>query len=126
MKSVKELDEIKRKYKDKVNIRTSDYETRIIVGMGNSGIVAGARDVLKVIVQKVEEDGLNGKVIVTQEARISRSGYNPVVCIVEHGITEVTYGNVTNEIAARIVDEHIKDGKIIEEYVIPDKKDEEV
>ncbi|MCD7796159.1 MAG: hypothetical protein LUG95_00570 [Clostridiales bacterium] len=61
MKSVKELDEIKRKYKDKVNIRTSDYETRIIVGMGNSGIVAGARDVLKVIVQKGKRTDLTAR-----------------------------------------------------------------
>lgn len=75
MKSLDELNAIKQEYKSAVTIRTSDYETRVIVGMGNSGLVAGARDILKVIVKEIEEEGLSGKVIVMQEARVSRVGF---------------------------------------------------
>lgn len=118
MKSVEELNAIKQEYRNAVTIRTSDYETRIVVGMGNSGIVAGARDILKSIVKKIEDDGLSGKVIVTQEARVSRVGYNPVVKIVENGVKSAVYSNVTADMADRIIEEHIKGGKIVEEYLL--------
>lgn len=124
MKSIDELNEIKDKYKNEVTIRTSDYETRIVVGMGNSGLVAGARDILKAIVKKVEEDGLSGRVIVTQEARVSKVGCNPVVKIVEDGVKTAKYANVTAQMAERIVDEHVKGGKIIEEYLLKEDNEE--
>lgn len=126
MKSVNELNAIKQEYKNGVAIRTDDYETRIIVGMGNSGLVAGARDILKALVKEIDAEGLSGKVIVTQEARVSKVGYNPVVCIVENHIKTVTYANVTVEKVHRIVKEHIKGGKIIDEYILNDEPDEEV
>lgn len=123
MKSIEELNEIKKKYKSSVAIRTSDYDIRIIVGMGNSGLVSGARDILKAIVKEIDDENLSGQVIVTQEARVSKVGHNPVVKIVENGVKTAVYANVTREMAHRIVQEHIKGGKIIEEYLyIPDEE----
>lgn len=118
MKSIDELNAIKQQYKNSVNIRTSDYEIRIIVGMGNSGLVAGARDILKELVELVEQEGLNGRVIVTQEARVSKVGHNPVVKIVENGIKTAVYSDVTVEMAERIVEEHIKNGRIVKEFLL--------
>ncbi len=118
MKSIDELNAIKQQYKNSVNIRTSDYEIRIIVGMGNSGLVAGARDILKELVKLVEQEGLNGRVIVTQEARVSKVGHNPVVKIVENGIKTAVYSDVTVEMAERIVEEHIKNGRIVKEFLL--------
>lgn len=126
MKSIDELNEIKNQYRSDVTIRTSDYDVRIIVGMGNSGLVAGARDILKVIVQRIEDEGLSGKVIVTQEARVSKVGHNPVVKIVEDGVKTAVYSNVTAEMADRIIDEHIIGGKIVDEYLLKEEKNEEV
>lgn len=124
MKSVDELNAIKEKYKSGVAIRTDDYETRIVVGMGNSGLVAGARDIMKVLVKKIDEEGLSGKVIITQEARVSKVGHNPVVKIVENGVKTTKYANVTKEMAERIVEEHIKGGKIIEEFLLIEEPEE--
>lgn len=118
MKSIDELNAIKQQYKNSVNIRTSDYEIRIIVGMGNSGLVAGARDILKELVKLVEQEGLNGRVIVTQEARVSKVGHNPVVKIVENGIKTAVYSDVTVEMAERIAEEHIKNGRIVKEFLL--------
>lgn len=117
MKTIEELNVIKEQYKSSVAIRTEAYRVRIVVGMGNSGLVSGARDILKTLVNRIEEDGLSGQVIVTQEARTSKVGHNPVVKIIENGVKTAVYSNVTKDIAMRIVDEHIKDGKILEEYL---------
>jgi (2Fe-2S) ferredoxin len=94
--------------------------------MGNTGLVAGARDVLKAFVQMIDENGLSGDIIVTQEARVSKVGYNPVVKIVENGVTTAVYSKVTTQMVQRIVDEHIKGGKIIDEYFLVDDSVEEV
>lgn len=126
MKSLDELNAIRDKYKSDVTIRTSDYETRIIVGMGNSGLVAGARDILKEFVKQIEAEGLSGKVIITQEARVSKVGHNPVVKIVEDGVKTAVYSNVRLDMVNRIIDEHIKGGKIVDEYLLKEEATEEV
>jgi (2Fe-2S) ferredoxin len=123
MKSLDELNAIKEKYKNSVAIRTNDYETRIVVGMGNSGLVSGARDILKAFVKMIDDEKLGDKVIVTQEARVSKVDYNPVVKIVEDGVKTAVYGNVTVEMANRIFKEHIKNGKIVDEYLIKENKE---
>lgn len=125
MKTLSELNSIKEQYRSSVAIRTEDYDIRVVVGMGNSGLVSGARDIFKTLVKRIEEDGLSGRVIVTQEARVSKVGYNPVVRIIDKGIKTATYSNVTKEIALRIVDEHIKDGKIVKEHLLVEEKKEE-
>lgn len=124
MKSLDELNAIRDKYKSDVTIRTSDYEIRIIVGMGNSGLVAGARDILKEFVKKVDENGLSGKVIVTQEARVSKVGHNPVVKIVEDGVKTAVYSNVNIDMVHKIIDEHIIGGKIVEEFLLNEAQEE--
>ncbi len=125
MKSLDELNAIKQEYKSAVLIRTSDYGTRIIVGMGNSGIVAGARDILKTIVEEIDREDLNGRVIVMQEARVSRVGCNPVVKIVEDGVKTAVYANVTSDMARRIIKEHIINGNIVEEYLLKENENKE-
>lgn len=125
MKSLEELNAIKEKYKSDVAIRTSDYEIRIIVGMGNSGIANGARDTLKALTQMVEEEGLSGKVIVTQAARISKAGLNPVVEVVENG-AETLYSHITAEKAKTIIKQHIIGGQIVEDYLLTAEETQEV
>lgn len=125
MKSLEELNAIKQEYKSAVLIRTSDYGTRIIIGMGNSGIVAGARDILKTIVEEIDKEDLNGNVIVMQEARVSRVGCNPVVKIVEDGVKTAVYANVTSDMARRIIKEHIINGNIIEEYLLKESENKQ-
>ena len=65
MKSLEELKAIKAKMQDKVNLRTSSAQTRIVVGMATCGIAAGARPVLGAFVEGITEAGLGDEVIVT-------------------------------------------------------------
>jgi NADP-reducing hydrogenase subunit HndB len=126
MKSLDELNAIKDEYKSSVAIRTDDYKIRIVVGMGNTGLVAGARDVLIAFVKTIADEGLSGQVIVTQEARVSKVGHNPVVKIVEDGVKTAVYSKVTVDMVKRIVDEHIKGGKIVDEFILHDDQVQEV
>lgn len=117
MKSVDELNAIKQQYIDNIEIRTDEKPIKVVVGMGNSGMVSGARDILHTLVELVSKKGLSHKVLVMQEARVSIPGKNPVVKIIDEGIEEVTYINVDSVLAERIVNEHLLKGVIIQDHV---------
>ena len=122
MKSLAELAAIREQMKDKVAIRTGSGEIRVVVGMATCGISAGARPVLSTFVEEVANAGLADKVMVTQTGCIGICQYEPVVEIFEDGMDKVTYVKMTSDKAKRVVEEHLKGGKPVEEYLIGNTK----
>ncbi|HIX93691.1 MAG TPA: (2Fe-2S) ferredoxin domain-containing protein [Firmicutes bacterium] len=118
MKSLAELAAIREKMKNNVVLREGSGQTRIVVGMATCGIAAGARPVLNAFVEAVNEAGLSGNVTVSQTGCIGICQYEPVVEVFEAGKDKVTYVKMTAEKAKRVVDEHIKGGKVVEEFTI--------
>ena len=118
MKSLEELKAIKAKMQDKVNLRTSSAETRIVVGMATCGIAAGARPVLNAFVEGVNAEGLGDSVIVTQTGCIGICQYEPVVEVYTKDAEKVTYVKMTAERAKEVIEKHIKGGKVVTEYTI--------
>ncbi len=118
MKTLAELQAIRDSMKDKVSLRNGTAGMRVVVGMATCGIAAGARPVLNTLVEEVSNQGLTEKATVTQTGCIGICQYEPVVEIFEAGKEKVTYVKMTAEKARRVVEEHIKDGKIVHEYTI--------
>jgi len=118
MKTLAELAAIRDKMKDKVAIREGSDTTRIVVGMATCGIAAGARPVLSAFVEGVNNAGLAEKVTVTQTGCIGICQFEPVAEDFEEGKEKVTYVKLNAEKAQRIVEEHIKGGKVVTEYTI--------
>ena len=58
------------------------------------------------------------KAVVTQSAKLCTEGKLPMVQILENGKDAVTYVNMTAEKAAKVVNEHIKGGKVVAEYTL--------
>lgn len=118
MKSLAELAAIKEAMKGKVALREGSGDIRVVVGMATCGIAAGARPVLAAFVEEVAAAGLNDKIAVTQTGCIGVCQFEPVVEIFEAGKEKVTYVKMTAEKAKRVVEEHLKGGKIVDEYTI--------
>ena len=118
MKSLAELAALREKMKSEVNMRhDSSDDSRVLVGMATCGIAAGARPVLAAFVEEVNKRQLNN-VMVTQTGCIGICQYEPVVEIVVPGQEKVTYVKMTAEKAARVVAEHLVNGKVVTEYTI--------
>ena len=123
MKSLAELAAIRDKMKDKIVLREGGVSgIRIVVGMATCGIAAGARPVLSAFVEGVEKEGLNGKAIVSQTGCIGICQYEPVVEVMEPGKEKVTYVKMTPEKVEKVIKEHIKGGKVVQEYTITSAK----
>ena len=118
MKSLAELQAIREKMQNKVVMREGSGDIRVVVGMATCGIAAGARPVLNAFVEEVSKAGLSDKVTVTQTGCIGICQFEPVVEVYEAGKEKVTYVKMTAEKARRIAREHLRDGKVVEEYTI--------
>ena len=121
MISLADLAAIRDKMKDKVVIREGSAQTRVVVGMATCGIAAGARPVLNAFSAGVQKEGLVDKITVTQTGCIGICQYEPVVEIMEAGKEKVTYIQMTPEKAKRVVEEHIKGGKVVAEFTLANK-----
>jgi NADP-reducing hydrogenase subunit HndB len=117
VKTIQELEEIRKKTLERINIRKEREGTRVVVGMATCGISAGARPVLKALVEEVNKRGLQG-VIVSQTGCIGICEYEPIVEVYRPGEEKVTYIKMTPEKVARIVVEHIVNGNVVTEYAI--------
>ena len=122
MKSLEELMAIKAKMQDKVSLRTSSGDIRIVVGMATCGIAAGARPVLNAFVEGISEAGLSDKVTVTQSGCIGICQYEPVVEVYEKDKEKVTYVKMNVERAKEVIEKHVKGGKPVVEYTIGSAK----
>ncbi|MGE5628508.1 MAG: (2Fe-2S) ferredoxin domain-containing protein [Solirubrobacterales bacterium] len=117
MKSIQELEAIRKKTIDNVNQRKDRTTTRIVVGMATCGIAAGARPVLLSIIDEVKKLGL-GDVSVVQTGCIGVCRLEPIVEVIKPGEEKVTYIKMDAEKAKRIVNEHVVGGKVVDEYVM--------
>ena len=122
MKSLAELAAIRDKMKDKVVLREGTSDMRVVVGMATCGIAAGARPVLNAFVELVNDEGLAGKVTVSQTGCIGICQYEPVVEVFEAGKDRVTYVKMTAEKAKKVVEQHLKGGEVVTVYTIDSAK----
>ena len=118
MKTLAELQAIRDRMKDSVTLRSGTGDIRAVVGMATCGIAAGARPVLSALVEEVNKLGLTDKVTVTQTGCIGICRYEPIVEVYQADKEKVTYVKMTAEKARRIAREHLRDGKVVEEYTI--------
>ena len=118
MKSLAELQEIRNRALNQVNLRKEREDgIRIVVGMATCGIAAGARPVLNAFVREVDARKLSN-VMVTQTGCIGMCRLEPIVEVYVPGQEKVTYVHMTEDKVARIVAEHIINNRPVTEYTV--------
>ena len=105
-------------------LRGGKVRIKIVVGMGTSGIAAGAREVLRALLEEIEKRRLTD-VVVIQTGERGFASREPVVEVMEKDKPTVVYGNMTPEKVRRVMVEHIINGNVVDDYVIATAKPEE-
>ncbi|QNU67892.1 (2Fe-2S) ferredoxin domain-containing protein [Ruminiclostridium herbifermentans] len=111
MKSIAELEEIRKKTLEKISLRTNADGIRVVVGMATCGIAAGARPVMNAFVEEINKRSLNN-VSVSMTGCIGVCKLEPVVEVIDKDGNKTTYVKMTAEKAARVVVEHIVNGQV--------------
>ena len=114
MKTLEELAAIRAKMLEQVSLRKDDcIDTRVVVGMATCGIAAGARPVMLTFIEELKRRGIEN-VTVSQTGCVGMCRLEVYV----KGQEKVTYIHMTPEKVARVVNDHIVNGRPVEEYTV--------
>lgn len=111
MKSITELEEIRKRALDEIKMRSGAKRMRVVVGMATCGIAAGARPVINSFVEELGKRNISD-VYVTMTGCIGVCRLEPIVEVFEADGKKVTYVKMTAEKAKRVVSEHIVNGRV--------------
>jgi len=114
---LEELRQIRERAAKELSLRKGDARVKVVVGMGTSGIAAGARDVMAAFLDEISVRNLSD-VVVTQTGERGLASSEPMVEVHIEGEQTVTYGQMTAERARRVVVEHLVNGNAVSEFAI--------
>ncbi|NLO98543.1 MAG: NADH-quinone oxidoreductase subunit NuoF [Peptococcaceae bacterium] len=97
------------------NSNLNQNGTRVVVGMATCGMAAGAKAVFDFLKQEIETRGLTGITLVPSGC-IGTCSLEPIVDVYVPGQEKVTYIQVTPEKAQKIIEEHLINNRIVDEY----------
>ncbi len=117
MKSIAELEEIRRKTLNNISLRSNKDGMRVVVGMATCGIAAGARPVMSAFLEEIKKRNLNN-ITVSMTGCVGVCRLEPIVEVYDPEGSKVTYVKMTPEKAVRIVAEHLVNGKVCTDLTI--------
>lgn len=115
IKSLEELHQLRQQLQQDLKTRMEAKAT-VTVGMGTCGIAAGAREVMQAILDHLARHKLD--VHVTTVGCIGMCSKEPLVDVQVGDGPRVTYGNVTSAMVPRIVQEHLLNQRVVDEWVV--------
>lgn len=115
--TVSKLDQIRKETMSKLKIRKNQDGRKIVIGMGECGMKAGAREVMLSFLEEFKENSIDDVSVILTNCE-DKCDYEPIVHIYEKDGTKTSYVNVTPEIAKEIVEEHIIKGEIVTKYAL--------
>ena len=94
----------------------ADTRTKIVIGMGTCGVAAGAQETRDAIVEELQKRGMD--IDVATVGCIGMCSKEPLVDIQQAGMPRITYCNVHPDMVPRLIDEHLLEGSVVQEWVM--------
>ena len=118
MPRIMTIDDFKKLREDaRRDIRVrSQTGTKIIIGMGTCGIAAGARETMRAILEELNKRHIDAHV--TTVGCIGMCAFEPLVDVEQAGGSRITYGNMHPEKVPRLIEEHLIQGRVVDEWVV--------
>ena len=82
--NLEDLKKIRERREQDMFLRDGKARLKVVVGMGTSGIAAGARQTMRTFLDEIEKRGLKD-VLVTQTGERGLSSKEPIVTVLEEG-----------------------------------------
>jgi NADP-reducing hydrogenase subunit HndB len=115
LKSLEDLETLRERAQRELKTRL-ETSTTITVGMGTCGIAAGARETMHAILDELEKRQIDAHVTTT--GCIGMCVKEPLVDIEQAGKPRVTYGQVHPDMVPRLIEEHLINGRVVEEWAV--------
>lgn len=115
--SVEDLKKIKESMEGVVNLRRGEHRVKVTVHMGTCGIAAGARPIMEALLRRVEETG-SKDVMLTSSGCAGLCNHEPMITVETKDAAPIKYIKLDPSKAERIFDQHILQGRPVEEYAL--------
>ena len=112
-----DLEKISDRMKASTALRDGAGRAKITVHMGTCGIASGAREIMKAFMKQIEAQNIQD-VIFTTSGCAGLCSHEPMATVELKGETPVKYAALTDEKVQRIFQEHVIDGKVVQEYAL--------
>lgn len=117
MKSIAELEAIRKKTLEQMSVREQNERMRVVVGMATCGIAAGARPVMNAFLEEIKKRNITD-IKVSMTGCIGACRLEPMVEVIDNKGNKATYVKMTPEKAVRVVAEHIVNGRVCLDYTV--------
>ncbi|MDD5065843.1 MAG: (2Fe-2S) ferredoxin domain-containing protein [bacterium] len=108
--NLNELEKLRKNTKD-------ECSTEIIVSMGTCGIAAGGNEVYDYFSKEIVKQGLPD-VLLKKTGCLGLCYIEPNVIVKTKDQPAILYGNVNMETAIRILNEHVRNSQIVNDFVV--------
>ena len=115
LKNLEDLKKLREEAQRDIRVRL-DTGTKITVGMGTCGIAAGARETMHAILEELKKREIDAHV--TTVGCIGMCASEPLVDIEQAGSDRITYGSVKVEMVPRLIEEHLINGRVVQDWVV--------
>ena len=116
IKSLEELrklrEEVQTRMKLRENSDKSEDLVRIKVAMATCGIASGARETMRVLIEQLDQRGVDA--VVTQTGCMGYCYAEPTVEVTLPGKEPMVFGDVKEERAREIIDKYVVDHELID------------
>ncbi len=112
-----DLDKITEKIKRTTLLREGTARARVIVHMGTCGIAAGARAVVKALLDEIEARDVKD-VMVTTSSCAGLCSREPMMTVEMQDRPAVKYVDLTADKAKEVLSKHVLGGEIVTEYAL--------
>lgn len=115
--SLEDLRKLRNDKQLELNRRKVDEKTvEIIVGMGTSGIAAGAKETLQAFIDQLNEHSIKD-VVIRQTGSMGLDYAEPTVEVKMVGMPDTIYGQVNPDVVTQIIEKHILNKELVNKHV---------
>jgi NADP-reducing hydrogenase subunit HndB len=114
---IEDLEKIKKRMKEKFDMREGDYRVRLTIHMGTCGIAAGAGPLMTRMLKELADRAITD-VNLTSSGCAGLCSKEPMATVEVKNEAPVKYISLTEQKMVEILERHILGGKIVTEYAL--------
>ncbi len=117
IRSLDDLTQAKKQAQDRAQSMAAQCHYVVRISVASCGVAAGALDVMQVFQDTLEAENIKNMCLIPIGC-LGLCSLEPVVQVQEADRAPVTYGKVSRIVARKIIQQHILQGRVVQENVI--------
>ncbi len=112
-----DLEHIRERMTRTMSLREGEARAKVTVHMGTCGIAAGARRVMTVLMNLVDESDAE-EIVLTTSGCAGLCSREPMMTVALRGEAPVKYGDLDDARTEKIFHDHVLSGIVVEQYAL--------